>query len=294
MNSKMDSLALIPLNWNSAHDVKSLLDNLPIELVKRVILVDNGSDNWESEKDILGSHLKNVTLVLEKENRGYAAGMNAGLQKAKIRGDKHAIILNADCLPTAEIIASVTSALENPENPALVGIKQHSFRSDGTRDTYRTASLGNGLSPTEFTCPGCLEGLHRVSFVSGALIGFNLDLFNNTDFFDDSYFHYVEETDLCYRTVSRGEKTLWICNISLEHKRGSSMPNTSPRAAYYRTRNQILYYRKNVKLKAISLLYPKLVVTLIRLGLKSRNEKTLRAYFNGLKDGLKNISGKTL
>jgi len=271
---------VVILNWNSATDTVRAVEGLPLSWRSRIIVVDNGSNSWIQEQDLL-DQVPGVTIKRRLTNGGYAAGMNTGMVLAHELGYSHAVLVNADARPDGETLAKM---LALARDFALVGTAQF-----GPRGRYVTAAVGRGLFPRPFDCPGCAAGQHEVAVISGAVILVELAATEAVGWMNESYFHYAEEIDLCLRVRRAGGHVGWSCSTLVGHDIGGSMPRSSASAHYYTARNKILLSRNNQGRVWMS---PRLVKDEVTLAVRASRDGQLGAWRCGLVDGLRGVTGR--
>lgn len=260
------------------------MQSLPDSWREGVIIVDNGSADQEGQLDVL--HPLGTRIVTRAVNGGFAVGMNTGLKAAAAAGFTHAVMANSDCRPTAEALLAMHAL--TPDN-ALVGVAQiEGLEPDRQRGRYVTAAIGNSLTPRVFTCDGCETGHHAVDVVSGAVMLVNLGVLESIGWIDEDFFHYKEEVDMAYCIRRAGHAVAWVCSHEVAHAVGANVAHYSPAWSYYRSRNDIYFFRKHGGLRR--------PVALLRL---ARNEITFlvegrngRDWLSGVKDGAANKIGR--
>lgn len=277
---KLSDLAVIILNWNSATDTVGAVQGLPLSWRSRIIVVDNGSDSWEHEQEVL-NQVPGVMIKRRPTNGGYAAGMNTGMVLARELGYSHAVLVNADARPDGKTLATM---LALSGDFALVGTAQV-----GPDGRYVTAAVGAGIYPRAFDCAGCATGHHEVAVVSGAAILVELAAAEAVGWMNETYFHYAEEIDLCLRVRQAGGHVGWSCTTVVSHAVGGSMPHTSASAHYYTARNKILLARNN---RARVWLSPRLVKDEVTLAVRASRDGHLAAWGSGLLHAFQGVTGR--
>jgi GT2 family glycosyltransferase len=272
-------LCIIILNWNSIEDTLRVLSILSGSSWDTCV-VDNGSSNDQEANTIARQWSK--TRVLETDrNLGYAGGMNVGMNWALTEGYTHALLLNPDTIPNANVIDAM---LDLSDACAVVGTAQV------TEDLvpYVSAASLNGRKPIPFECQTSCGLGHEVDIVSGAGILVDLNVAKLLDFMDERYFHYKEEFDFCFRVNAFGGKVRYNCGSPLIHRRGGSLPGTSPAAMYYSYRNELLFLRKHFGslgwLSGLGVFRNGLLAML-------RSPKSSFAILRGLLHGIRGVSG---
>ena len=161
----------------------------------KTIIIEN-SRNF-SFKEKIEKNFINTECVIAGENLGYAKGNNLGLSKVKT---KYALILN----PDAEL-----------ENNTL-----NNFFN--TANTIKTFAIIGPAIQDEKNIKNNVTELTEVNSVKGFAMFLNLEEFRDIGFFDDNFFIYLEEIDLCKRLRKKNKKIFLDPNILIHHQGGSS------------------------------------------------------------------------
>ena len=111
-------VSIILVNWNGKHYLKLCLRSLAAVTYrsKEIILVDNASTDGSAEW--VRSQYKNVRIIKQKENLGFAGGHDAGLREA--RGDL-ILLLNVDTVVEPSFLSKLVKRLQDDQN---IGILQ--------------------------------------------------------------------------------------------------------------------------------------------------------------------------
>jgi N-acetylglucosaminyl-diphospho-decaprenol L-rhamnosyltransferase len=161
----------------------------------KTIIIENSRDSSFKEK--IEKNFVNTECIIAGENLGYAKGNNLGLSKVKT---KYALILN----PDAELENNTLSNFFNIAN----SIKKFAIIAPAIQDEKNIKN--NVLELTE------------VDSVKGFAMFLNLEEFKDVGFFDDKFFIYLEEIDLCRRLRKKNKKIFLDPNILIYHQGGSS------------------------------------------------------------------------
>jgi N-acetylglucosaminyl-diphospho-decaprenol L-rhamnosyltransferase len=195
------------------------------------VVVDNGSS--DGSPDVVRELFPEVEVV-EQENRGLAAGWNAGLERTSGR---YVLILNADAWLVDDALAELVAfANEHPEaavvGPRLTnpdGSLQRSVRGFPTvwrlateyfflrklapRSRLLNAFYGAGFEHDE---------VREADFLMGACLLVRRDAIAEIGTLDESFFLFSEETDWCYRFAQAGWKVLFFPGAECVHVGGAS------------------------------------------------------------------------
>lgn len=207
------------------HDSAELLPELASSIRRQldddawsVVLVDSGSRDGSTEA---ARRLLTGSTVLELGgNRGYAAGINAGLRHVEQRGGADAyVVMNPDVQPRDDCLDVLVRSLRYPEAglaaPRL--LDEHGRRLPSLRHVPSFArALADGLLggpladrlglPTEvIRRPDSYERAHVIAgWATGGLLAFSADVVCRVGYWEESYFLYEEEVDFCLRALDRG------------------------------------------------------------------------------------------
>jgi GT2 family glycosyltransferase len=219
-----------------------------------VIVVDNASDDGSAEH-VAGSY-PHVRLIRNESNRGFGAGNNAG---ARLARGKYFAFLNPDTEVQPGWLEALMVALEhNPKAglaTALVLLMA---------DPDRVNACGNDMHLTGLTlCRGM--GARRDAFcapaavgaASGAAFAMRRDLFEALGGFDESFFLYVEDSDLSLRARLAGHRLLCVPEAVVYHDYRLQF---GPQKAYYQERNRLLMLLKAFRWRTLLVLAPALAL----------------------------------
>ncbi len=172
--------------------VKSLGDKIDI------IVIENSNDIQLKEK--LEKSNSNLKCILSDKNLGYAKGNNLGLSLVKT---KYALIINPDAEVQNQAIDSFFLTAKNKPNFAIIAPYIQESKNDNFVRTNK-------------------KEIYEVKNVKGFAMFLNLEQFNDTGFFDENFFIYFEEIDLCKRLVEKNKKIFLDTNIKIFHAGGTS------------------------------------------------------------------------
>ena len=174
-----------------------------IEKDVKIIVVEN-SDNSQFKEE-LESTYENVSCVLTAKNLGMGAGNNIGIKKAKT---DFVLILNPDVILEDSTIDELIIASRKITNFAILA----PISIDTNHPNYRL--LKNKKNWTKD------ETLFKVKSVDGFAMLFNkkkLDKVITNNYFDENFFMYLENDDLCKRVKDRNEKIFVVTNAKIKH-----------------------------------------------------------------------------
>jgi GT2 family glycosyltransferase len=218
---------VVIVTYNSMNVIGGLLDSLPSALdglIYDVVVVDNGSADGTADfvADRGGCH------VVRSANVGYAGGINQGVREAVPA--EAILILNPDVRLGEKSVLPLLGALREPDvgivapqvrSPA--GALELSLRREPT--LLRAVGLaGTGLAVlSEYvTRPADYASPRIVDWALGAALLISRKCYETLGGWDESYFLYSEETDLCLRARDKGLFTRYEPRSVIVHIGGQS------------------------------------------------------------------------
>ncbi len=236
-----NDLTVVIVTFKSEEVIFSCLDSIPSNI--KVIVVENS--NNKKFKEELEEKYKNVNCIIAGENKGYAVSNNTGLRKVNT---KYALILNPDTELKKDTI-------------------QHFFKTiDLVPEFWLIGPGNNQVEAKNFDDNGLLE----VDNLKGFAIFFNISKFKK-NFFDENFFLYFEEIDLCKDLKRRGGKIYLDKKIVVDHLGAKSVKRNN-NLEYEKNRNwhwmwSTFYFHKKYKGFVIALLIilPKIFSSLIKI-----------------------------
>ncbi len=225
-------ISLIILTYNSSEYIDELLSGIikkfSTELENKdleIIVADNLSLDDTLKK--VEKFRDKIKIVQNGGNFGYAKGNNLATKKAS---GEVLIFMNPDAKFIGGDIFSLVSKFEN-EKIGIVGGKIMALSGKPELScgkfykVFNTFLLALGLEE-KFGVRFSPKKERSVDFVSGAFLAIRRSLFEKLNGFDENYFMYVEDSDLCYRTKKAGFITLFSPLATIQHVgQGSSNRN---------------------------------------------------------------------
>ncbi len=261
-------LSVVILNWNTqdllAQSLKSLeaqADDIEFE----IIVVDNASK--DNSREMVTQQFPNVKLLVNPVNVGFGAGNNSALPYVSGR---YVLFLNSDTVVTDCALAKLIQYADlNPDigviGPKLLngdGSLQYSCRSYPNLATgfFRNTPLGRLLPQNRFTSDYLLKDWDHatprdVDWLSGAALMIRKSVVDQIGCFDEDFFMYCEDVDLCWRTnhtplpEGTGKTGNWrvtyFPDSVIYHLIGKSSDQVPTRMTYEFHRSQHLFYKKH-------------------------------------------------
>lgn len=248
--------SVIIVSYNSCAYLAACIKSVASQLESddELIVVDNGSSDGSA--DLVHDRFGWVRL-LRGENVGYAGGNNRG---AALAQGRYLVFLNPDTRLAPGALAALIAPLAQPDDVALTTAcivhmtQPNMINACGNTIHYTglTYCRGAGQPRTAYTT-AC-----DVDAVSGAAFAIRREVFAELGGFDETFFLYVEDTDLSWRARLGGYRIRYVPQAVVEH---AYTMNYTPTKAYYVDRNRHLMLLKNVQRETYLRLLPGLLLS---------------------------------
>jgi GT2 family glycosyltransferase len=233
---------IVVLNWNSWRDTLECLGSLErLDYPNyRVLVVDNGSTDG-SEERIRESH-PDIELIQTGENLGYAGGNNAGMRYVLCQGAEYILLVNPDVVLEPQTLSRmVRTAQSHPLVATLSPVIHSKDKSDDIWFGGSRIEWTDGEILHETTQPRT-QTFHPSAWAAGCCLLLTSESLRTVGLFDEGYFLYFEETDLCQRMIDSGYLVGVCPDASAYHRECSSVKRGSPKHVYYLTRNWLHFF----------------------------------------------------
>jgi GT2 family glycosyltransferase len=175
------------------------------------IVVDNGSTDGSGER--VAAAFAEIEVIRSERNLGFAAGANIGMRAALADGAEYVWLLNNDARPEPQALAALVESAERDDRIGIVG----SILEEPDGQVWG----GGRLSRLARTRPARSAG--KIDYVSGASMLLRRGLLEEVGLFDESFFFYYEDAELCLRAHARGWRLAVAPGSSVAHALGATM-----------------------------------------------------------------------
>ena len=213
---------------------------------KKVEVIVTDSETIPETVEMMREHFPRFIFLKERKNIGFGHSVNRALERAH---GKYIFIMNADIvIPHPKELNSLIGYLEQNEDVGIAGPRLLNFDETHQPSAFRyykpiTIAMRRtplGKTPwgkrhiAAFTLKHCAQLTNAptpVDWLMGsALLARKQDL-NKIGFFDDRYFMYMEDVDLCRRFWEEGLKVMYYPLSTMYHFHGAASRNKSISAA---------------------------------------------------------------
>jgi len=291
---------IIILNWNGYKDTSELLESLfkiTYENYK-VIVVDNNSDQDDVENLKL-QYGNQIQLVCCRDNLGFAGGNNVGIKSSLDQNADYVLLLNNDTVVEPGFLEPLLNKFDIEDQAGIVG-PQINYYSEPKR-VWSAGGRISKIRASGFALSDMLETENfitdkSVDFVSGCCMLIKEEVLKKVGLFDEKFFLYVEDADLCFRVKKAGYKIFIAHHSRIFHKVNTSTKNIfSVLPLYYTTRNRLYFAKKNFPyFFYLTVLYVSITMLLKSLvWLFTGQIRKITAVQNGFLDFFSDRLGKT-
>ncbi|MGQ9475220.1 MAG: glycosyltransferase family 2 protein [Actinomycetota bacterium] len=244
----------VVINYNTREDLRRCLRTMEENLGRLpVVVVDNGST--DGSQRMVREEFPWVLLVENPGNPGYASACNTGIRATD---RPYVFVLNSDVEFVDRGLEALLDYFE--ENPKVGALGPLVLNTDGTRqmscrrfpsmlENVVHGFLGEVWPDNPFTRYYQMKDLEgkeprEVDWVSGAAMLLRREAVERVGGFDEAYFMYVEDVDLCWRLREAGYRVVYHPGFRLVHHVGRTSSQQSTRMLYEHHRSMYLFFRR--------------------------------------------------
>tara|TARA_B100000073_G_scaffold342131_1_gene344715 strand:- start:334 stop:1248 length:915 start_codon:yes stop_codon:yes gene_type:complete len=206
--NNLNNLTVIIVTYKTSEKV--LIDCLnSIQKNVKVLIIEN-SKNFPYE-DKITLKFPNTKIYCTGENLGYGKGNNYGIKKSS---DDYVLILNPDVICDKDFFNNISKVIEEADNFSIIGcqyLHDKVFMPAGFFDKHKNKLFKKNFKENN------INPLSEVEWVTGCSMLLNLKKFQNKQIFDENFFLYFEEVDLCKSLINRGEKIYTSKKLKIDH-----------------------------------------------------------------------------
>ena len=271
--AEKSEISIIIVNWNAQEVLGECLKSIyrTVNASFEIIVVDNhSSDNSVS---MIKEGFPEVKLIEEKENIGFAKANNIGF---RFSNGKYVMLLNPDTELIDDAVEKMTKILDTHQEIGIVGPKI--LNKDGAvskNGKKRLPTIPNDISYLFLIQKsiGFIEQkLSRLPFLkkqfysyyeksgececlSGSCMMFKSAFFKEAGLFDETMPMYLDDIDICYRSLKSGRKNFYLADAKIIHLEQYSTRKSNDYKMFdiLSMHSRLLFYKKHFgKKKVIS------------------------------------------
>ena len=256
----MKKVAIVILNWNGAHMMRTYLPTVIKHSKEAEIVIADNASSDDSLKMLETDFPAIRTIVLDK-NYGFAEGYNKALKQIDT---EYYLLLNSDVEVPEGWLDPMIDFMESHLD---VAVCQPKLRAITDRDSFEYAGAAGGFLD-KYGYPFCRgrifdtvekdEGQYdenaEILWATGACMMIRSKDYWEAGGLDGRFFAHNEEIDLCWRIRLMGRKIYCISNSVAYHLGGGTLPKGNPQKTFLNFRNNLTMLYKNLpdnKLKKV-------------------------------------------
>jgi len=267
----MNKIGVIILNWKQSkltiQTINSFLKIKTKNFAYHLYLVNNNSPD-ESYKILKRKYKNNqfISIINSGSNLGYAGGNNFGIKIALKNNCDYILIANNDLLFDQDFLVNLYQELNHPKiglvGPKIYFAKGHEFH----KNRYQSSELGkiiwsaggqmdwnnilgSNIGVDEYDQGQYDKSNDKIDFISGACFLVKSGTLRQVGLFEEKYFMYLEDVDLCQRIIQDGFHLKYVPNSIIWHINAGSSSSGSHLHDYFITRNRLIFGFKYATLK---------------------------------------------
>jgi GT2 family glycosyltransferase len=259
-------ISVVIVSYNTRELLRECIETLQREadgVLYETIVVDNASSDGSA--DLISDQFPDVRLIRSESNLGFAGANNRGFEIARGR---YIVLLNSDAFLGPNALALSLAHMENNPKAGLGGARL--IGRDGSwqpaarmfpsplNDWLMISGLAGryprsrfyGRADRTWADPGDAA---VVDWVPGAYSIIRKGVLDRVGYFDERFFLYYEEVDLCRRIAAAGYETWYWPDVVTVHLGGESskkiagleLSSSGSQLTLWRMRSELLYYHKH-------------------------------------------------
>lgn len=223
----MTKLTIIVLNYNAGDyliDCLNSIRQLETEVEVKTVVIDNASRDTSIEK--AKEKFPQFEYILNDKNLGFGAGNNIGLRQVET---EYVLLLNPDTQLEKGVIPFLLKFMD--DNPLVGASSCKVLLPNGQVDLTAHRGFPTPLASLLYffgnnslyhLTDRDLNSTHEVDAITGAFFLARMQVLKKLNFFDEDFFLYAEDLDLCYRIKQLGFKIMYIPSVAILHNKGLS------------------------------------------------------------------------
>jgi len=279
--SNLTDLTIIIVTYKTKEEI---LFNCINSIKKEIKIINIENSNDISHKNKIEKKYENVKVILSGKNLGYGSANNLGLKNAKTR---YVLISNPDVEYNKDFFDEINFYLKGNIDFSVIG---PSYNNENIHSSY--GSLDGSIIKKEFN----EFFLKEVGYVIGCSMLLDTKNIQTNSYFDENFFLYFEEADLCRRVKIEGGKVFASSKLFITHLGNQGSTSTDSR---YEIESEMIrswhwmwstfYYHKKHSgyLTALRLMFGKLIRAFFKMIMFSllynkKKQSMYYARFSGL------------
>lgn len=253
----MIDLSIVIVNYNAKSCLKSCLLSIyqTINSINyEVFVIDNNSS--EKIEEMMRSEFPKAKVIFNDTNEGFSKANNKAIKECSGR---YIFLLNNDTVLMADAVKSLYSFMDRSPETGIAGpqiltdqetLQESFFKIPNLFTEFMQKNFYNKIVENKESLLGKRQYLkyqkeQEVDWITGACMMIRKEAIEDAGLFDEKYFMYFEDADLCCRVRKEGWKVKYFPGAKIIHQGGvSKRSNETVVAKEYRA-SQLYFYKKH-------------------------------------------------
>jgi len=248
-------VSIVIVNWNTGALLQKCVHSALADAEQagltgiEIIVVDNSSSDGSTA--FLASDFRSVRCIMNSENTGFASATNQGIRLSR---GQYILALNPDTELRTGALVSMIRFLESHDKAGAVGpmlinsdgslqisaYPEPTVLREGCRLLYLDKIYAVGSYPMR---SWKTDAAREVDVLTGACLLLRRDVLDQCGLFDERYFIYSEDQDICGRIRAKGWRLFWVPQARVVHHGGRSTSQAKGEMFLRLYREKIAYFK---------------------------------------------------
>ncbi len=262
------TISIVIVSYRSRHVLPFCLDSISKAtngISCELIVVDNNSS--DGTVDFIRAFYEDVILLANSDNLGFGKAVNQGVNVAR---GQYVLIVNPDILLPECSLEALLSAYRGLDNVGFLSCTLIDGRGnrlpESTRNLptianamFKFLGLGNYLVRAYYYEIKNQDDIEEVPVLPGALLFVHKSVFEQISGFDERFFMYGEDVDVCHKSLIKGYKNYSLTGLNVIHLKGESSDKLSLKQRFHFYNSMYLYVLKWYSLGSLSKVFIKTI-----------------------------------
>lgn len=242
-------ISIIILNFNGKKIINNCLKSLKmINYVNyRIIVVDNNSS--DGSQSFITDNFPDVHLIVNDKNYGVSKGLNIGIKAALEIGSEYIFTLNNDIIVEKNILNELLQKYMKYNKIGILGpIMYWPNKSNLIQSGGGMIEWEKGVCYHKYTNQKLVKLPPTIEVDYVGLIFIKKEIIDKIGLFDESFFAYWEDVDICIRVKKLGYKVQTVSSAKVWHLGSFTTEKLGGFISYYSNRNRFWFMKKHLKI----------------------------------------------
>lgn len=237
----------IIINWKRPHETCACLRSMPCDVdLSKVVVIDNGSG--DDSVGIIQEQFPDVTILCMVNNLGFGKAANIGIKYALEQNAWAILLLNNDTQVESNTLKQIANFMASSPEVGIASPKI--FLSNNPQRLWAVGGMYRencaiNIGSNEYDT-GQYDNI-QLDFVYGCAMLLRSNMLKKIGLFDEQFFMYYEDVDICLRARKAGFTVALVPNTCVLHLSSQSTNDNPARKVFYESRSRVLFYAKHLR-----------------------------------------------